>query len=512
MRRLFRYLPLMLVAQTLVTACLAEDAKPTVKVGSKAFTESVVLGEVLEHLITDAGGKAEHLAELGGTQICWKALLAGEIDCYVEYTGTIQQEILKGDVVRGDESMREALASRGVIMSRHLGFNNTYALGMPEDVAAKLQIRTISDLVASPQLSGLKMRFSDEFIERADGWRGLQIEYGFPQTAERGIDHSLAYRGLQSGSHQVTDIFTTDAEIRLYNIRVLEDDRGYFPLYQAVLLSRADLAQRAPRVAASIQRIEHLIDNPTMIDLNARAKLDRIDESKVAAEFLRERLKLEITVAGDSRSARLAQTAGRMLDNLRQHLLLVIVSLAAAIVVAVPLGVISYCRPRLGRVVLNTVGIIQTLPAMAVLVFTIPILGLGAWPAIFALFLYSLLPIVRNTYTGLSDIPGNLRESAVVLGLSDFARLRLVELPLASRSILSGIKTAAVINVGTATIGALVGAGGFGQPILTGIRLDNFGLILQGAIPSAVLAVIVQASFGIAERWLVPAGLRIRGT
>lgn len=500
---------------TVIALCLvpavgrAADA-PVVRVGSKAFTESVVLGEILEHLITSAGGKSEHLAELGGTQICWKALLAGEIDGYVEYTGTIQQEILTGESVRGDESMREALAARGVVMSRHLGFNNTYALGMPEDLASKLNIRTISDLAASPELPRLKMRFSDEFIERADGWRGLRAEYGFPDVPERGIDHALAYRGLQSGSHQVTDIFTTDAEIRLYNIRVLEDDRGYFPLYQAVLLTRTDLAERAPKVAESLRRVEHSIDNAKMIDLNARAKLDRVDESQVAAEFLRDRLKLDIKLPGQGTSARLGRTLGRALDNLKQHLLLVLISLAAAIVVAVPLGVLSYCRPRIGRLVLNTVGVMQTLPAMAVLVFTIPLLGLGAGPAIFALFLYSLLPIVRNTYTGLKDIPNHLRESAIVLGLSPMARLKLIELPLASTSILAGIRTAAVINVGTATIGALVGAGGFGQPILTGIRLDDFGLILQGAIPAAILAVVVQAAFGYAERWLVPAGLRIR--
>ncbi len=491
------------------TLCWSEDS-PVVRVGSKAFTESVVLGEIIEHLISDAGGKPEHLAELGGTQICWKALLAGDIDCYVEYTGTIQQEILTGESIRGDESMRDALALRKVVMSRHLGFNNTYALGMPEDLAEKWKIRTISDLAACPELPRLKMRFSDEFLERADGWRGLRKEYGFPEVAERGIDHSLAYRGLQTGSHHVTDVFTTDAEIRLYHIRVLEDDRGYFPLYHAVMLTRSDLSERAPKVAESLLRLEHQVDNSTMIDLNAKAKLDRIDESRVAAEFLRDRLRLNVTLAGDGRAARLQRSAFRMLDNLLQHLLLVVISLAAAIVVAVPLGVIAYCRPRLGKVILNTVGIVQTLPAMAVLVFTIPILGLGALPAIFALFLYSLLPIVRNTYTGLSNIPENLKESAIVLGLSSSARLRLIELPLASTSILAGIRTAAVINVGTATIGALVGAGGFGQPILTGIRLDDFGLILQGAIPAALLAVGVQAAFGLAENWLVPAGLRFK--
>lgn len=491
------------------TPCWSDDP-PLVRVGSKAFTESVVLGEILEHLIADAGGKSEHLAELGGTQICWKALLSGEIDCYVEYTGTIQQEILSGESIRGEQSMREALADRNVIMGRQLGFNNTYALGMPEELAEKWNIRTISDLAASPELPRLKMRFSDEFLERADGWRGLRNEYGFSDVPERGIDHALAYRGLQTGSHQVTDVFTTDAEIRLYHIRVLEDDRGYFPLYHAVLLTRADLVSRAPAVAESLRRIEHQVNNATMIDLNARAKLDRVDESRVAAEFLRDRLSVKMTLAGDGKSARLRTAALRMLGNLQQHLLLVIVSLALAIVVAVPLGVLAYCRPRLGRIILNTVGIIQTLPAMAVLVFTIPVLGLGAMPAIFALFLYSLLPIVRNTYTGLSNIPENLKESAIVLGLSGSAQLRLIELPLASTSILAGIKTAAVINVGTATIGALVGAGGFGQPILTGIRLDDFSLILQGAVPAAILAVAVQAAFGLAERWLVPAGMRLR--
>ena len=491
------------------SVAIADDS-PVVRVGSKAFTESVLLGEILEHLIADAGGHSEHLAELGGTQVCWKALLSGEIDCYVEYTGTIQQEILPDSSVSDEESMRQALADSGVVMGGYLGFNNTYALGMPEELAEELKIRSLSELAASPALGRLRMRFSDEFLERDDGWRGLREVYGFPEVPERGIDHSLAYRGLQSGSHHITDVYTTDAEIRLYKIRVLEDDRGYFPSYQAVLLSRADLSNRAPRVARSLQRTEGLIDNSSMIEMNARAKLDRVEESRVAAEFLRDRLKLQIGRSSQSSAAQFGRSARRMFDNLLQHLLLVSISLSAAIVVAVPLGIVSYCDRRLGQVVLNTVGILQTLPAMAVLVFTIPILGLGAGPAIFALFLYSLLPIVRNTYTGLTTLPEQLRESGIVLGLSPWARLRLIELPMASPSIVAGIKTAAVINVGTATIGALVGAGGFGQPILTGIRLDDFSLILQGAVPAALLAVAVQGGFNYAERWIVPAGLRIR--
>ena len=159
---------------------------------------------------------------------------------------------------------------------------------------------------------------------------------------------------------------------------------------------------------------------------------------------------------------------------------------------------------------MGTVGVIQTIPSLALLVFMIPLLGIGSWPAIVALFLYSLLPIVRNTYSGLENIPIQIKESAEVLGMNSFAKLKLIELPLASRSILAGIKTSAVINVGTATLGALIGAGGYGQPILTGIRLDNINLILEGAIPAAVLALLVQWFFDLLEKLIVPRGLMLK--
>ena len=157
---------------------------------------------------------------------------------------------------------------------------------------------------------------------------------------------------------------------------------------------------------------------------------------------------------------------------------------------------------------LGAVGLIQTVPSLALLVFMIPLLGIGAGPAIAALFLYSLLPIVRSTHAGLTGISPQLRESAEALGLPPGATLRLVELPLASRSILSGVQTAAVINVGTATLGALIGAGGYGQSILTGIRLADTRIILEGAVPAALLALLVQGLFELLERALVPKGLR----
>jgi osmoprotectant transport system permease protein len=176
--------------------------------------------------------------------------------------------------------------------------------------------------------------------------------------------------------------------------------------------------------------------------------------------------------------------------------------------VALPLGILAARRPRLGAVVLSAAGVVQTIPSLALLVFMIPFFGIGATPAIVALFLYGLLPIVRNTHAGLSDVSPSLIEAADAIGLAPGARLRLIELPLAARSILAGIKTSAVINVGTATLGALIGAGGYGQAILTGIRLDDVGQILEGAIPAAVLALAVQGAFDVVERYAVPRGLR----
>jgi osmoprotectant transport system permease protein len=239
-----------------------------------------------------------------------------------------------------------------------------------------------------------------------------------------------------------------------------------------------------------------------MTAMNARAKIDRVAEPVVAGEFLAAELGVDAVVAVESPAARLWR-------HTREHLALFGVSLLAAILAGVPLGVLAAKVPAVAQPILAVTGILQTVPSLAILVLLIGPLGLGAPPAIAALFLYSLLPIVRNTHAGLEGIPLEIRESAIALGLGDLARLRFVELPMASRSILAGIKTAAVINVGTATLAALVGAGGYGQPIFTGIRLDDGGLVLQGAIPAAALAIVVQGFFEFAERFLVPRGLRL---
>jgi osmoprotectant transport system permease protein len=475
-------------------------AKSEITVGSKKFTESVILGELVSQLARNAGIDVQHREELGGTRVLWNALLRGDIDIYPEYTGTIIEEILSKKDISDEEELRNALSDEGILVSEPLGFNNTYALGMKEEVADQLGVTKISDLRRYPNL---KFGFTNEFMNRGDGWQSLKTAYHLPQKNVTGLDHDLAYRGVEGGDIDVIDLYSTDAEIEYYKLRRLNDDLNHFTNYNAVLLYRSKLKEQAPEALKIITKLQGKISEQEMTKMNALVKIDGEPAPAVAANFLKTNLHINTHPINDSFFIRLWH-------NTLQHLFLVAVSLSAAILISIPLGIWAHQNKKLGQAILGIVGIIQTVPSLALLVFMIPLLGIGATPAIVALFLYSLLPIVRNTYTGLHDIPSTILESAEALGLSYFARLRLVELPMASRSIIGGIKTSAVINVGTATLGALIGAGGYGQPILTGIRLDNIPLILEGAIPAAVLALLVQGLFDLSELVFVPKGLRLK--
>jgi len=505
-RRRFRFRdsgPSPLFALALLIGVVLADSgfaapERSVVIGSKNFTEGVVLGELIRAMATSTGARAEHRQALGGTRLVFNALVSGEIDVYAEYTGTLTHEILVQRKPGSEAELREILAESGLVMSRSLGFRDNFALGMQREKAERLGIRRVSDLRGHPDLV---FRFGTEFMERGDGWPGLRRHYGLPQQDVLGVEHDLAYRGLAAGDVDLTDLYTTDAEIAYYDLIALEDDLDYFPSYEAVILYRAELADQEPAALSAILRLQGLIDEAQMIAMNARVKLGGEQEVLVAADFLRERLGIDV-------DARASTRLGRFLRYSGQHIALVGISLCAAILIAVPLGIAAAHLPRLAQVILGVVGVAQTIPALALLVFMIPLFGIGPGPAVVALFLYSLLPIVRNTHTGLVGIPLSLRESAEALGLTAGARLRLIEAPLAAPSILAGIKTAAVINVGAATLGALIGAGGYGQPILTGIRLDDVGLILEGAVPAAGLAIGVQWLFDWAERAVVPRGLR----
>lgn len=469
-------------------------AQPVV-IGSKKFTESYVLGEVGRLALVHAGIPAEHRQGMGGTIILWQALRDGQIDVYPEYTGTIAQEIVKTDRQLSLTEIREALKKFGVGMTESLGFDNTYALVTRRSEAQRLGLRTISDLRNHREL---KIGLTHEFLDRRDGWQPLRARYGLPQKNVIGIDHALGYAALKNGAIDVKDAYSTDAKIVEYDLVALKDDRGFFPRYDAIFLYR--LLLRAPAITV-LRKLEGTLDEARMIRLNAEAERTK-DYTRAANLFFENRS--PTTGTDDAFFHKLRRWTQR-------HLELVGISLLLSVLIGVPLGIFASRGGAMGQVILGFTGVVQTIPSLALLALLVPVpfFGISARTAIAALFLYGLLPIVRNTASGLQDIPRGLRESAVVLGLGPMARLCQIYLPMASRSILAGIKTSAVINVGTATLAALIGAGGLGEPILSGLNLNDHATILQGAIPAALLALLVQWLFDLLDHILIPKGLRL---
>ncbi len=483
-------------------------------VGSKRFTESYILGEILKQTATAAGETtAVHSQGLGNTAIVLNALKGGNIDVYPEYTGTIAKEILKLDAVPSLPELNAKLAEIGLAVGVPLGFNNTYALAMRADDARAKGIARLSDLKSHPSI---RLGLSQEFIGRADGWPGLKRAYDLPFATPRGLDHGLAYEAMAERQVDAIDIYSTDAKIDKYGLTVLADDRHYFPRYDAVLLYRADLPQRFPKTWNALQKLQGAIDDPTMRRMNAAAELDGKDFATVAAGFVKER-----GISGSAIAAAPGTSAARSEDFWHklfgpdfarltsEHLLLVFLSLAASIAIGIPLGILAAKRPSTEGVILGATGVVQTIPALALLAMLIPLTGrIGAVPAFIALSAYALLPIVRNTHTALTQVTTGMRQAAQSLGMRPGTILRKIELPLAAPTIVAGIKTSAVINVGTATIAAFIGAGGYGERIVTGLALNDHAIMLAGAIPAAALALIIEGGFRFGERWMIPEGLR----
>lgn len=476
-----KFLPLLL-------ALAATPAWPDpVSVGSKAFTESHVLAELVAQELELAGFEVERKLGLGGTMVLWQALRAGSVDIYPEYTGTLAQTILK----RPDAdpiALAAALAELDLEIVAELGFNNSYAIAMDRELAAVRNIRAISDLRLHPDL---RLGFSLEFLNRADGWPALQEHYQLPQQVT-GLEHALAYRAIAGGQLSATDAYSTDGDLEDFDLVLLQDDLDFFPRYDAILLARRDLPEAAKERLAGLVGS---LDESAIRRLNARAGVPGVSPRAVIADYLGR------TGSGE------ASATENILRNTLRHLKLTGLALLLACALALPLAVYLSQYQRAAASVVYMAGLMQTVPSLALLAILVPLMGLGQAPAILALFLYSLLPIIRNTLAGIHSVDPLLRDVAEGMGLTPLQRLRFVEIPLALPMILAGVKTAAIISIGTATLAAFVGAGGLGEPIVTGLNLNDHGLILQGAIPAALLAIVTEFLFEWLERALLPAHL-----
>jgi len=484
---------LVCVAALFLPALACADNKQLV-VGSKRFTESYILGEIVAQTAAPHASVV-HRQGLGNTAVVYEALKAGAIDVYPEYLGTIDAEILKNPQPTDLAAMRAKLATQGLDIAVPLGFQNGYALAMRAEQARQSGITRISDLKRHPTLT---LGLSHEFIGRADGWPGLTARYGLPHKPT-GIDHGIAYEALAAGRIALTDIYSTDAKIAALGLAVLEDDAGYFPRYDAVLLYRRDAAQRFAQAWQAIQSLEGRIPAARMIAMNGEAELRGRSFAAIAADFVKPQAAGTPTGRAGFVERLFADDLGRLA---RQHLLLVLVAVSVALAVGIPLGAAAAARPRLEQPVMAAVGLLQTIPSLALLAILIPLLGdIGTVPALVALSLYALLPIVRNVTTGLQQVSSGLRMAGTALGLTPWQRWSSIDLPLAAPVILAGVKTAAVTTVGTATIAAFIGAGGFGERIASGLALNDHSALLAGALPAAAMALATQGLFELLDRW-----------
>ncbi len=495
-----------LLALVSTLAFAAPPANDTLRIGSKRFTESYILAQVLAQTAAPHTPTPPSVLQgLGNTAIVYEALRSGSIDIYPEYVGTISLEILKNPTPMTLQAMNAALAPLGLGVAVPLGFNDGYALAMREDNAQRLGITSLSDLAKHP---GLKLGLSNEFIGRADGWKGLAQQYGAPQTPVA-LDHGLAYDAIAQKQVDVIDIYTTDAKIGHLGLRVLTDDKAYFPRYDAVLLYRLDVPQRFPKAWAALQKLEGSINETAMIAMNARAELKGVAFDVIARDHLLAKTggtapAAAGTGADAGQRGFQAKLLGPDLARLtRQHLALTLISVGGAALLGIPLAVWVFPHPRLRAVVLGATGLLQTVPSLALLAMLISVLGLiGTVPALIALMLYALLPIMRNTVTGLGEVSAGLRLAGQALGMTAAQRMREVELPLALPTIIAGVRTATSIAIGTATIAAFIGAGGYGERIVTGLALNDGQLLLAGALPATLLALLSEALFEGVEHWL----------
>jgi osmoprotectant transport system permease protein len=480
--------------------CVPAPAADSIVVGSKIFTEGYVLGEIAAQAIEASSPPVPVSRKLGmgSTGILFESLSSGAIDVYADYTGTLAEAIIKQPQLRRANDIQAALRRLGLVMSNPLGFDNTYALAVKEEFAARNGLRSISDLVRLQ--SRLRAAFSYEFMDREDGFRGLTARYGLnlnPKSVSR-MEHSLTYQAIDQSAVDVIDVYSTDAKIRKFQLRVLKDDLGYFPVYQAVWVARKAFVEKYPAQWQALRRYEGAIDAQQMLDMNAQADIDKKSFAQIAAGF---------------RGAKAADGDDlftRIVHRTWEHLWLVAISLLFSILVGVPLGIAAVRFQAAGQGILLLSAMIQTVPSLALLCFLIPPFGVGTKPALVALCLYSLLPVVLNTFTGIRSIDPRHLENASAFGLTRRQILLRIVLPLASPMLLAGIKTATIVSIGTATLAALVGAGGYGAPIVSGLSLNDVPTILTGAIPAALMAWFAHGAFEMIGKVVIPAGLQRR--
>ncbi len=492
-------------------------AADVVRIGSKNFTEQEILGELVAQRIEQCTDlRVDRKFGLGGTGVCHAALVAGELDIYVEYTGTALLNVLKREVrTDADEVYRiVAKAYRERFQLEWLppmGFNNTYAVTVRAAHAGAQGWQAISDLAdVAGQLSA---GFTAEFMERPDGYPGLRRAYAFDFGRTADLDPGLMYQAVADGQVDVICAFATDGRIAAYNLKVLHDDRSFFPPYDAAPVIRHALLDDHPEIRDVLAVLAGTIDDRTMRRLNHAVDELRRTPAEVARHWIESRAAgspyrtagpAEVSTGGTVGVwAMVAARRAELWQKTLEHFSLTALAMVIAISIGVPTGILIHRHRAAVPFVLGATEVMQTIPSLAMLAFLFAVYGmLGATPAVTALVLYALLPIVVNTFTGLKELSPEIIEAAHGVGMSGGQRLWMVELPLALPIIVAGIRTSTVWTVGIATLSTYIGAGGLGDFISRGLARNDPHLTLLGAVPAAVMAVILSSAIRLIERHL----------
>ena len=487
-------------------------------IGSKIFTENILLSEILSILLEENYGfKVIRQFNLGGTKLVFDSLRNAEIDIYPEYTGTGYTMLLK---LSGETNPRKTykivkkqfLKKFQLVWSLPLGFENTYALTVRKSDPRFKKINSIEGLKGQTHL--FKIGMDHEFMERKDGFQNFVKKYSleFEKNYLKTMDQGLMYSALKNKKVDMVMAYSTDGRIKSFNLKALKDNRKFFPSYEVAYLTRSAILQQFPQLKKAFKELEGNITEKEIISLNNQVDQLKYETYQVARNFL---IKKNLLIddlqdlKNDSVIDYYISKREYFFKIFYEHILLICVSLFLALLVAIPIGILANYNSKVEKLVFITVNTLQTIPSLALLAIFIPFLGIGFLPAIVTLFIYSLLPIIRNTFEGIKNIDRSFIEAGAGVGLNTIQILRFIQIPLALPVILAGVRTSAVIVVGTATLAAFIGAGGLGDPIFRGIATLNSKLIFLGAVPACLLAIILDRTLTLLEKVMVSKGLKL---
>ena len=505
----------------------AQELYPTQKkliIGSKIFTENILLGEIIAQLLEqNYGFQITRKFNMGGTKLLFDALKTGSIDLYPEYTGTGYAMILKESKKLSPQAtytfvQKKFLKKYQMLWSPPLGFENTYVLALRKNDSRFKNVSLNSDLehLDFP----LKIASEHEFTERKDGWKLFKQSYKLKKATILSLNPSLMYTAIDNNKVDIIVSYSTDGRIQNYQLKTLKDDKNFFPSYLASYLTTKRLIKSQPELKEAFQALEGQISPQEMRELNRQVEQLKKSLPEVASHFLLKKdLLKDIENKTKAQSLSLSQESllsyyykkrGYFFKILKEHLILVFTALFLALLFSFPLSLWAVYNKRVEKLLFFFVNILQTIPSMALLGALIPFLGIGFTPAITALFIYSLLHLIRNIFEGIKNIDSHSVEVSAGIGLNQWQTLRNIQIPLAMPIIIAGVRTALILLVGTATLAAFIGAGGLGDPIFRGIATLDSRLIFMGAVPACVLALFLDKSLNLVEKLLISKGLQKR--